>query len=254
MLRRVGRRLYQVGVHPGQRHVGAASMKEWPEQQLPENFSMTHEQRFTMRPFPRDVGRIPRDFVLQVLYQHQPVEVDQLWDRCLSNSGCVLDSKRHLRLVLKQCRDEGWIAFEKDPITDTWLCQLTRERFEEVRQASISKADRQMNTTTLKGQAAQKTAENADKFQALTSEQRDAHLAKLREQLRATSPELQKFERTEVDYLPYTDLNGKVTFMWWYESREVRGTRQVPAPTVAPTLTGPSVTSSAPATTGSASS
>ena len=88
MLRRTAGRLFQVGAHvPHGTAYRGARIKSWPRQQLPANMSFLPEQRWTMKAVPRDTGRIPRDFVLTVVYKSQPVNVGDLWSLCTCESG-----------------------------------------------------------------------------------------------------------------------------------------------------------------------
>ena len=232
MLRRSFNRLFQQGVHTpvGDKYVGA-KMKHWPEQAVPEGFTFTAEQRFRLKAMPRDVGRIPRNFVLQILFRQQPAHVDGLWASCQRDSGMVLESRRHLREVLKQARDEGFIYFEKEAETGEWQCLLTRERYAEVEAlVDTANANAVLEAPTLRGEAIGETEAYAAEYRSMTDEEKVEHIQKLKEQVSATSAKVRTYTRNEVDYLPYTDLNGKVNFMWWYEARDGAPTaKKVPA-------------------------
>lgn len=215
-------RFFQSGVHtPHGVSYNVARMKRWPVQRVPDNFKFTEEQRFRNKSLPRDCGNIPRNFVLSVLYRHQPCEVSSLWEHCVHDPNIVLDSKHHLRSVLHQARAEGFISFEMDSVTQRWVCHLTRERFEEVRAIVAAKASATETITNLRGHAATETAALSLRFQDMNNEMKMSHLRQLSEQVGTTTEHLRKFQRTEIDYLPYTDLNGKVNFMWWYETVDV---------------------------------
>lgn len=215
---------FQTGVHiPHDVTYHAAKMKHWPEQKIPKNFAFTGEQRFKATAMPRDTGKIPRDFLLSVLYRHQPCEISSLWEYCVGDPQTVLDSKRHLRSVLEQARNEGFVTFEMDAVTRRWLCHLTRERYEQVRAIVSAKIEATGQYSGLRGVAATETSEYATNFQAMNEEAKKAHLRILSEHVAETTKHLNKFQRTEIDYLPYTDLNGKVNFMWWYETADRRG-------------------------------
>lgn len=221
------RRLFQSGVHTakGAGVYSNAKIKNWPEQKIPDDFRFTDEQRFRLKAMPRDIGRIPRDFVLSVVYQNQPCEVDKLWDMCSTDPRCVLDSKRHLRAVLKQAREEGWITFEKSQDVaaseSQWTCVLTRERFSEVKQIISGHVEASATSGVgLRGANLAETTEALQAFKEMNEDAKATHLRLLKEQVKLTTERLRRFQRTEVDYLPYTDLNGKVQFMWWYETRD----------------------------------
>ncbi|EPY38986.1 hypothetical protein AGDE_04943 [Angomonas deanei] len=222
--------LFQSGVHtpPGVSY-NAARMKGWPQQKVPENFKFTEEQRFKTKALPRDTGRIARDFLLSVLYQHQPCEVSTLWEHCMCDPQIVLDSKKHLRDVLHQARSEGYVSFEKDPLTQKWVCHLARERYEEVVRMVSARTESLDHYGKLRGAAASETTEFAANFNEMNEEAKREHLAFLTEQVKETTQRLKKFQRTEIDYLPYTDLNGKVNFMWWYETVDVKDTPTLPS-------------------------
>ncbi|AIO00243.1 hypothetical protein LPMP_300070 [Leishmania panamensis] len=222
-------RLFQAGVHtPHGLRYNATRMKNWPVQEVPQNFNFTNEQRFKAKAMPRDTGKIPRDFLLSVLYRNQPCEVASLWEHCMNDPQIVLDSKRHLREVLQQARTEGFVSFEKDAVTDRWVCHLTRERFEEVRALVGARAETQDLYSGLRGASATETSAYSESFRKMNEDTKREHLRLLSEQVADTTAHLRKFQRMEMDYLPYTDLNGKVNFMWWYEMSDTRGAAALP--------------------------
>lgn len=241
MIRRSARRLLQSGVHtPHSVSYNGAKMKHWPEQEIPADFRFTPEQRFTLRAMPRDTGRIPRNYVLGVLYRNQPADVQSLWEHCCADPATVLDSKRHLREVLKQARSEGFIHFERAGGSDEgeWMCLITRERYEEVKGMVSMEPSAALEGGVMKGEAANDTEAYAKEFSTMNRDEKEIHLSKLREQVGLTSGKLREHTRTEVDYLPYTDLNGKVNFMWWYETKSgAPSSPRIPAPTATPALT-----------------
>jgi hypothetical protein len=223
MLRRLALRLYQVGAHvPHGSAYQGATVKNWPRQSLPSNFSFLPEQRWKLQGVPRDSGVVPRDFVLKTLYMEQPCEVESLWALCAQDPSCVLDSKRHLREVLRQCREEGFVAFEKVAGTDSWQCLLTRERYEEVRAmvAALPESGATPMSAGMRGEAAEQTAASAEGFRSMTEDDKRKYLDDLRRRVAETTESVSQYQRMEADYLPFTDLNGKVKFMWWYEVRE----------------------------------
>ncbi|ORC91087.1 uncharacterized protein TM35_000075110 [Trypanosoma theileri] len=222
-MRRTLRVLWQYGVHTPHGNVyNGAKMKNWPEQKIPDNFKFTEEMRFRAKSLPRDVGKIPRDFVLSVLYRHQPCEVSSLWEYCTNDPSIVLDSKKHLRDVLKQAREEGFITFERDSVSSEWLCYITRERYEEVRRIAAAKTEATDVYSALRGSSATETSSYAERFREMNDVAKEEHVRRLEEEVAATTKHLRSFQRKEIDYLPYTDLNGKVNFMWWYETRDVQ--------------------------------
>lgn len=229
-MRRTVYALFQTGIQmPHGVKYNAARMKSWPQQEVPANFKFTEEQRFRTKAMPRDTGKIARDFLLSVLYRHQPCEVSTLWEHCMADPQIVLDSKKHLRDVLQQARSEGFVSFEQEPVSRRWVCHLARERYEEVRSIVSAKMEATEQYSGMRGAAATETADFSAAFQDMNEETKREHLKVLTEQVSETSQHLRKFQKTEIDYLPYTDLNGKVNFMWWYETVDAKENASLPA-------------------------
>jgi len=265
MLRRTLFSKYQVGAHvPPTEAFRGARMKNWPRQKIPSNLEFLPEQRWNMQPIPRDTGKVPRNFVLKMLYFEQPTAVDSLWKKCVQDPECVLESRRHLREVLKQCRDENFIYFEKeyDPhaaelleeggnsntnnssddkkssnkhkntesssssaSVQKWMCYLARERFEEVKHLvnMLPDAAGSAMSAGMRGDACDETHASSEAFRELDLSERDKlrHLERLRTQTEKAGKMLNDFQRVELDYIPYTDLNGKVKQMWFYETSDM---------------------------------
>lgn len=219
--------LFQAGVHvPHGAKYFAARIKNWPAQNIPSNFSFTSEQIFKAKFIPRDTGKIPKEFVLSVLYRHQPCEVSELWSFCARDPRIVLDSKKHLRDVLQEMRSEGYITFEKNTHSHQWECHLTRERHKEVRELVL-------NSTCSIGESSEYPAQAdllKEEEEELSTEKKAHRLRELEKKLEKSTRALHQFQNIESDYLPYTDLNGKVNFMWWYETVDVSDKRKVELP------------------------
>ena len=238
MLRRSSALMFVAGVHMPREQINnyqGAHHKHWPSPKTmapPRNFKMTIEQKQKMEGIPRDTGTIPRDFLLNLMYMHQPLEVDKLWELAIMDSNCMLDSKRHVRAVLKQCREEGFCYFERDSVSDAWMVMLTRERFEEVKGLARASAEANAtphNVSVLKGSAVAETQRFADEFTHAfegNTKAKEDHLVALSEAVEKSNAKVRNYTRTEIDYLPYTDVNGKVGFMWWYDVRDVAQDRK----------------------------
>lgn len=204
-------------------HQHGARIKYWPlKRNIPENFCFTAEQRYRATSIPRDTGKIPKDFVLSMLYRHQPCVVSCLWSFCVSDPRIVLDGKKHLREVLQQLRAEGYVTFEKNFHTREWEAHLTRERYDDVRsivKSALFAAEQREEKKLLSPSKSSLNTELINpSVEALNASEKEDHLAKLEKQLALTTKKLSQHQFVEMDYVPYTDLNGKVKFMWWYET------------------------------------
>lgn len=183
---------------------------------------------------PRDTGSVPVQFVLSVLYRHQPCEMSSLWNCCAGDSRSVLDSRKHLRDVLHEARAQGFVYFELNPHTERWECHLTRERYHEVRdlvRQSTAAGGSESGELQPQRELAHDHDGNETTSRSLMVEEKSRRLAELEEQLRESTVDLKQYQSVEVDYLPFTDLNGRVQFMWWYETSEAAAKAVEASPT-----------------------
>ena len=209
----------------------AAKMKHHPDIiKVPNNFRW-HRHVFDHKALPRGTSGKPMNFVLSVLFYNQPCKLENLWSKCLEVPGIPLDSRRHLRQVTHQARMEGWIHFEKKEDTH-WYVYFNPDRYEEVKY--LVQSWRSDWLDKISGNPGQSTAFESIQTVAKSDEtNKKSHMDHVRKALVDANKRLGDFERTTIDYLPYTDPNGKVNFMWWYEmavggknSREVTETNE----------------------------
>lgn len=83
---------------------------------------------------PRDLGEIPRQFVVRQLFLHQPVRLLDLWEQCKQQDDVPLDSVKHLRLVLKIAKLQRWVYTEKNQTDNLYYYYLHRSRSHEVQE------------------------------------------------------------------------------------------------------------------------
>lgn len=104
-----------------------------------ELFKRPLEQN-NLKAIPRDLGELPRSFVLQLLLQHQPIRLVDLWELCKESPDVPLDSAKHLRLVLKVAKLQKWVYSEKNQTDNFFYYHLHRSRLQDV-QRMIRRAE-----------------------------------------------------------------------------------------------------------------
>eukprot|EP00796_Vickermania_ingenoplastis_P005700 gene5700-4063_t len=87
-----------------------------------------------IKAIPRDLGELPRRFVLPLLFFHQPVQLLDLWELCKQHDDVPLDSAKHLRLVLKIAKLQHWVYAEKNQSDNKYYYYLHRSRVHEVQE------------------------------------------------------------------------------------------------------------------------
>lgn len=87
-----------------------------------------------IKAIPRDLGEIPRKFVMCLLFLHQPIRLLDLWEQCKQQNDVPLDSAKHLRLVLKIAKLQRWVYTEKNQADNLYYFYLHRSRSHEVQE------------------------------------------------------------------------------------------------------------------------
>lgn len=85
-----------------------------------------------IKAIPRDLGEIPRNFVVRLLSLHQPIRLVDLWEICKENEDVPIDSAKHLRLVLKIAKMQKWVYTEKNQTDNLYYYHLHKSRTHEV--------------------------------------------------------------------------------------------------------------------------
>lgn len=87
-----------------------------------------------IKAIPRDLGELPRYFVVSLLFMHQPIRLLDLWELCKQHNDVPLDSAKHLRLVLKIAKIQKWVYCEKNQSDNFYYYYLHRSRTHEVQE------------------------------------------------------------------------------------------------------------------------
>ena len=99
--------------------------------EVPTDRHLRHRDKYVPLGIPRDMGEIPRNYIIRHLFFTQPITATALWEILKRQPDVPLDSRRHLTLVLKMARLENWIYFEKNQDSNEWVCNITRDRYAE---------------------------------------------------------------------------------------------------------------------------
>ncbi|KAG5502622.1 hypothetical protein JIQ42_05691 [Leishmania sp. Namibia] len=178
-----------------------------------ELFKKPLEQN-NIKAIPRDLGELPRNYVVKLLFFHQPIRLLDLWELCKQHDDVPLDSARHLRLVLKIAKLQKWVYAEKNQTNNLYYYYVHQSRTHEVqqmvRQAEVAKRAQEAEA---KAQAVRMEEER----QAREAQSLDDRIIALQNTLVSNISHIRAFDPAYVDAKPYVMGSGAVNCAWHWE-------------------------------------
>lgn len=171
-------------------------------------------ERNNIKAIPRDLGELPRNYVVKLLFFHQPIRLLDLWEICKQHDDVPLDSARHLRLVLKIAKLQKWVYAEKNQSNNLYYFYVHQSRTHEVqqmvRQDEVLKRERD----------AQATAEQVRKEEMKgerEAQNLDDRIVSLQNTLVSNIGHIRAFDPAFVDSKPYVLESGAVNCAWYWD-------------------------------------
>ncbi|CAG9573142.1 conserved hypothetical protein [Leishmania major strain Friedlin] len=178
-----------------------------------ELFKKPLEQN-NIKAVPRDLGELPRNYVVKLLFFHQPIRLLDLWELCKQRNDVPLDSARHLRLVLKIAKLQKWVYAEKNQTDNLYYYYVHQSRTHEVQQmVRQDEFVKRARETEAKVQAMRKEEER----QARQAESLDDRIIALQNTLVSNVGHIRAFDPAFVDAKPYAMESGAVNCAWHWE-------------------------------------
>jgi len=187
-----------------------------PRYDIPANRRIKDFFQHKPKAIPRDVGEIPRNYILRFVYFNQPITSMGLWELMKKQADCPFDSKHHLQLVMKFARLDGWIYFEINQDSNQWVCNLTRERYNDVQALVTQHRDDERNKEDERQTrlAKEKEKEATEKIQ-----NDDSYADFLHQELLLAAERLRSHNEEAYAALPFVDKGGYN--IAWYEKANV---------------------------------
>ncbi|EPY23035.1 hypothetical protein STCU_01078 [Strigomonas culicis] len=181
-------------------------------------------QRNNLKAIPRDLGEIPRNYVVKLLFFHQPIRLTDLWEICKAEDDVPLDSAKHLRLVLKIARLQKWIYTEKNQTNNLYYYYIHQSRTNEIQK--MVRADE-----VRRKQQEEEAAVAATRADAAAAERDraalDDRIVALQTLLVTNVSHIRTYDPTYVEQQPYVTPSGAVDSCWHWTAR----TRKEEGPT-----------------------
>lgn len=169
-----------------------------------------------LRACPRDLGQVPRDYLLRLLVFNQPCPTDTLWELAKADDNCPLDSKKHLKMVLKIASLQGWLLYEKNQTNNNFYAKIHPARAKEAQELLYQ--HRHELEVAERERVVQEAAEKAE-----TKERQRAaldvaiHMAQ--QQLINAVVKLQEHSPDLIQKLPCVTNEGGINFHWYDATR-----------------------------------
>lgn len=178
-----------------------------------ELFKKPLEQN-NIKAVPRDLGELPRNYVVKLLFFHQPVRLLDLWEICKQHDDVPLDSARHLRLVMKIAKVQKWVYAEKNQSNNMYYFYVHQSRTHEVqqmvRQDEIAKREREAAAAAAEVRKAEAQRERA-------AQSLDDRIVALQNTLVSNMGHIRAFDPSFVEKKPYVMESGAVNCAWHWD-------------------------------------
>lgn len=173
---------------------------------------------------PRDLGEIPRNYVLKLLLLHQPIRLLDFWEVCKQQDDVPLDSAKHLRLVLKIAALQKWVYAEKNQSNNLYYYYIHQGRAQEVQ--ALLRADELARRAAEADAEGQRIREEQEAVQREESTLED-NIVMMQNLLVSNTARLRLFDPAYVDSLPFVNDDGVIDCTWHVkDSREGVNGRQ----------------------------
>ncbi|RHW74249.1 hypothetical protein DPX39_010017200 [Trypanosoma brucei equiperdum] len=164
-----------------------------------------------IKAIPRDLGEIPRDYVLRLLFFHQPIRLVDLWTICKEHDDVPLDSAKHLRLVLKIAKLQRWVYAEKNQTNNLYYYYVHQSRMQEVQQMVRASEVRKKEQESLREIEAEKLRMEEQERRKVAL---DENIVALQNALVSNIAQIQEFDPGFARSKPYVTESGAVNVGW----------------------------------------
>ena len=169
-----------------------------------------------IRAIPRDLGTVPRDHAIRLLFFNQPCTVETLWQLAKSDDSCPFDSKKHLKSVLTIARMQNWIVYEKNQTNNIFYCSVHPGKAKEAQELLYAQRSQ---FEARERQAAKQKVEDARVAKVLRGEALDAAIQQMQQQLMTAVVKLQEHNPDLIQQLSCVAEDGAVNFHWYDPDR-----------------------------------
>lgn len=177
-----------------------------------------NEKHKFLRSIPRDLGQVPRDYLIRLLYFNQPCTTDTLWTLAKADNACPLDSKRHLKQVMKIATLQNWVIFEKNQTNNLYYATVHSNKSKEA-QDLLYQHRRKLEVSEKDGE--KKVVEVKKQEKTKRSEGLDMAITQLQQQLITCVVKLQEHNPALIKELPCVTEKGGINFHWYDNQRRL---------------------------------
>jgi hypothetical protein len=189
-----------------------------------ELFKKPLEQN-NIKAVPRDLGELPRNYVVKLLFFHQPIRLLDLWEICKQHDDVPLDSARHLRLVMKIAKLQKWVYAEKNQSNNLYYFYVHQSRTHEVQQMvrhdEIVKRERD-------AQAAAEELRKQEAHREQAAQSLDDRIVAMQNTLVSNMGHIRAFDPAFVDAKPYVMESGAVNCAWHWDGVRSSASERAP--------------------------
>lgn len=167
-----------------------------------------------LKAVPRDLGELPRNYVVKQLFFTQPVRLVELWEILKKKDDVPIDSAKHLRLVLKVAKMQKWVYAEKNQSNNLYYYYVHSSRVHEVQDmVRQDEIDRKSEESRQEAEAARREQQTEERDRLVL----DDTIVSLQSLLVSNMAALQNFDPAFCEGKPYVEEDGAVNVAWHWE-------------------------------------
>jgi hypothetical protein len=161
---------------------------------------------------PRDLGELPRDYVLKVLVVNQPITPKRLFEVIKDRDDAPVDSLTHLELVLQAAQQHSWVYKEKNQTDGEFYFYIHKSKVSDVQ--DMLRLDREAVQRAERAEEAAKEAEK-QKLLADLAEAKRNRIQQLQNLLLANYCKIKEHDPQAASQLPFATPTGALNYTWY---------------------------------------
>ena len=154
---------------------------------------------------PRDLGELPRTYVIKILVLNQPITAVSLWSILKQRDDVPLDSLTHLEQVFRMAQEQHWVYKEKNQSDGLFYFYIHSSKNQAVQE--MLRIERQ---TLIQDQQVEHVDKNKEENEAM-----DAEIRHLQNTLITNLSLLLKHNDPAIKEMPYINSSGSIDFEWY---------------------------------------
>lgn len=160
---------------------------------------------------PRDLGEIPREYILKNLQRNEPITLQRLFEVIKEKPDCPVDNRRHLRQVLRIARLQNWVYTEKNQTDNRWYYYIHPQKRPAMQELLRGEREAEKAVEREESETAARRIQDASNAQSAAL---DATIEALQRDLIKNVSKIREYDPEHANELPCSTPSGAVNLVW----------------------------------------